>query len=32
MPDADRILRLRRLATQPLATPDGAAILVADIG
>ena len=31
MPDADRILRLRRLATQPLDTPDGDAILVADV-
>ena len=31
MTDADRILRLRRLATQPLDTPDGDAILVADV-
>ena len=31
MSDADRILRLRRLATQPLDTPDGDAILVADV-
>lgn len=31
MPDADRILRLRRLATQPIDTPDGDAILVADV-
>ncbi|MBB1512000.1 hypothetical protein H5399_05195 [Tessaracoccus sp. MC1627] len=29
--DADRILRLRRLATQPIDTPDGDAILVADV-